>query len=445
MKDSTTSHPQWTSRLGFILTSAGAAVGFGNLQRFPQMVSEHGGGAFLLLYLACVLAFGLPLMLAEFALGRAGRADPITSFAAVAPRHKRWRFAGALGVLTAFCILSYYSVICTWTIVFTKEFVTGNPTTLEQIAADPTGTFPYLVIFYFISSYIVFRGLNRGLEKFSTITMPILVIIQLILVVRVLLLPNSLAGLSYYLRPDFSKLTSESWLYALSQAFFSLCIGEAVLITYGGYTKKDRNLPQSAFYISLFDTAVAFLSGLIIFPALFATGQQLRQGTGLVYNTIPAILRELPLGAFFQASFFAILAIAGLTTCIALLQTASHTLRKVMHWNRTPCVFLVGFLSFFLSIPSLYAKGGSPWLSSVELCGARGFYDVMDFVWGGLGMVITGLLTTLFVGWVWGADNAVRELSRSSPLFVKISPLWRFHIKWSAPVMIALILVSIFS
>ncbi|MEM7589168.1 MAG: sodium-dependent transporter [Myxococcota bacterium] len=438
-------NPQWGSSLGFVLTAAGAAVGFGNLQRFPQMVSEHGGGAFLLLYLACVFLFGWPLMLVEFALGRAGKANPITSFTVVAPQRTVWRFVGGLGVLTAFCIFSYYSVICAWTIVFTKESLVGHAVTFDQIASNPAGVWGYLILFHLVAAAIIVRGLNKGLERVSKVIMPMLFIMQLVLVVRVLMMKNSLDGLWYYINPDFSKLTGDSLIHALSQAFFSLCIGEAVLITYGSYVKKDKSLPQLAFYVFSFDTAVAFLSGLVIFPALFATGQQnLQQGTALIYNVIPEILKTLPFGSFFQVGFFAILTIAGLTTCIALLEASSYTLSETMHLNRKACVLIVGLFAFLFGIPSLYSKGGSPALTSIQLGNVRGFYNMMDFFWGGIAMIVTGLLTTIFVGWVWGARGAARELSRASVGFKTVSRLWRLHIRWTAPALIAVILISVF-
>ncbi|MEM7402861.1 MAG: sodium-dependent transporter [Myxococcota bacterium] len=436
--------PQWSSSIGFVLTAAGAAVGFGNLQRFPQMVSEHGGGAFLLLYLVCVFLFGWPLMLVEFALGRAGRADPVSCFRVVAPHRPLWRLVGALGTLTAFCILSYYSVICAWTIVFTRDSLAGNAVTFDQIAADPARVWIYLAGFHLLVAAIILRGLNKGLERVSKITMPLLFMMQLVLVARVLMMPNSLEGLLYYLTPDFSKLTGHALIHALSQAFFSLCIGEAVLMTYGSYVKKDKNLPQLAYYVFSFDTAVAFLSGLVIFPALFATRQQsLHQGTALIYNVIPQILATLPFSLFFQVAFFAILAIAGLTTCIALLEAPSYTLSKATNLSRKTAIVIVSLLAFLLGIPSLYSKGGSLVCSTIQLGGSQGFYDIMDSLWGGVGMIITGMLTTVFVGWIWGAHAAAKELSRSCTGFAKFSSLWQLHIRWTAPMLIAVILISV--
>lgn len=445
-KENTTASPtpRWASKLGFIMTAAGAAVGLGNLQRFPQLVAQHGGGAFLLLYLACIVCFGLPIMLTELALGRAAGMAPIKSFTIVAPPARYWRYIGALGALIAFAILSYYTVICAWTLAFMiKSFDHTQMVTYDLVASKPSGTIPLLLLFYALITAVVWKGLNDGVEKFSKLVMPALFIIQLLLIVKILSLPGSFEGLSYYLKPDFSKLRPDSLFIALSQAFFSLCIGEAVLLTYGSFSSKKESLPLSACYIALLDTGVAFLAGLIIIPAAYITQQDPNQGIGLIYNTLFTIFQQMPGGSIFLALYFIILAIAGLTTCITLLDVASHGLSQVTPLSKSKSTLCVSLASLFLGIPSLYAKGGSPWLTEMTFLDNQGFCDIMDFLWGSVAMVVCGLLTTLFVGWIWGSKYAMDELSLNAPLFTKIKNIWAFHIKWTAPIVIVYILKAL--
>ena len=411
--------PRWTSKLGFIMTAAGAAVGLGNLQRFPQHVALHGGGAFLCLYLLCVLLFGLPLMLCELALGRASKKGPVQSFVVAAPKKPYWRYVGVLATFIAFGILSYYTVICAWTLSFTYQSLFTATITYEMVASSPAQSLFFLIAFYLLITLIVWKGLNKGVEKFSKIVMPALFLIQLLLIVRILSLKGSIDGLIYYLKPDFSRLRPDSLLIALSQAFFSLCIGEAVLLTYGSFASREESLPLSAIYIALLDTAVAFFAGLIIIPAAYLTQQDPAQGMGLIYNTLFTIFDQMPSGRIFLVLYFVILAIAGLTTCITLLDVTSYAVSQALPFSKPTATLLISFFSLIVGLPSLYSKGGAALLTDIQWMGVKGICDIMDFLFGSIGMVVCGLLTTLFVGWVWGTEKATAELSHNAPSFVK--------------------------
>lgn len=443
-KITSSASPRWGSRLGFILTAAGAAVGLGNLQRFPQLVAAHGGGAFLLVYIGCIAFFGLPLMLSELALGRASGRAPVGSFEKVVPRSGVWRYVGVLGVLIAFGILSYYTVMCGWTLSFVYKSLGDKVVNYDMVASEPNSVVSFLLIFYVLVTLIVWKGLNKGVERFSKFVMPMLFLIQFLLIFKVLSLPGSLKGLIGYLKPDFSKLHGNSFFIALSQAFFSLCIGEAVLLTYGSFSEKEESLPSSAWYIAFLDTSVAFLAGMLIIPATYITGEDAEQGVGLIYNTLFAIFQQMGGGRIFLVLYFLILAIAGLTTCITLLDVASHGIAQLTRFSKRSSTLLVSFFSLLLGLPSLYSKGGVRWLSEISFLGRKGFCDIMDFVWGDVGMVVCGLLITLFVGWVWGAEKALAELSVNAPFFRKLGKVWVFHIKWTAPLMIVSILVTMF-
>lgn len=436
--------PKWQSRIGFILATSGAAIGLGNIQRFPYMAAQNGGAAFLLLYLFCVVVIGLPLILVEFSIGRASGKNPVHAFM-LPGKSKWWGSVGALGVLTAFLILTYYMVATGWTFGFAAMTLLSQPPVLNEFASEPARVLIFTLIIHIATTLIVSRGLNKGIEKFSKWIMPLLLILLLFLIGRAFTLEGASKGISYYLTPDFTKLNGGSFISALSQAFFSLCVGEAVLITYGGYTSKQENLVASASYIALFDTAIAFLAGLLIFPALFAFGEDPNQGVSLIYNVMPKIFLSMPFGNLLGAIFFLILSFAGLTTCVALLEIPASCVSQLFNWPKKKSVWMLSFISFCACIPAAFSQGASKWLSDLTIwhIPAKGYYELMDYLWGGLAMVVTGLLTTLFVGWQWGTTAAINEINLGSPQFSRFSSLWGFHIKWIAPLLIVAILFSL--
>ena len=446
MKTERQTQERWGSRLGFILATSGAAVGLGNIQRFPTMAAQNGGGAFVLVYFLCVALLGIPLILVEFALGRRTRRNPYEAIRLLFPG-SMWRLAGLLGILTAFFIQSYYVVVAGWTLGYSWMMLTQTRIPVEDFSANVKVVMPLTIIFQLITCAIVSIGLKKGVERFSKVLMPGLVILLLILAARSVSLAGAEEGLLYYLSPDFSRITPKVILFVLCQAFFSLCIGEAVLVTYGSYTRKSDNLINSAACIGLFDTLIALLSGLVIFPAMFAVNQMPDQGTGLIFNVMPEIFSRTPMGPFFGFGFFMILAFAALTTCIALTEIPANFLMQMAGYSREKSVAIIGALSISLSIPAALSRGAHPWLStiSIEAVNAKGLYEIMDFLWGGLGMVLGGLLLTLFVGWKWGAKNAAAELIQGAPGFRKAASLWSFYIRFIAPAAIILILASLFS
>ncbi len=444
MKNTTT---KWTSRVGFIMTAAGAAVGLGNLQRFPHLVITHGGGAFLLLYLACVVVFAIPLMLAEFSLGRAMKSNAIEMFALAAPKKPYWRFLGIFSVFVAFCILGYYIISCSWTLTYVLKNVlkTAKGASYSSIMQDPASVWFYLAAFYAFIIIVTIKGLNHGVEKFSKIVMPMMFILQIILIIKILSIKGSWQGVLAYLKPDFTKLHKTSLFYALSQAFFSLCVGEAILTTYGSYASKSESLPMSAIYIAILDTLVAFLAGLIIFPAAYITNQDPSQGQSLIYNALFPIFNKMQGGSFFLISYFSILLIAGLTTCISLLDVVCNSFSSFAKISKKKGVTIVSFFAFLLGLPCLYSGGKSEFFTNITFLGQKGFLNIMDLVAGSLGMIVCSLFTTIFVGWIWGAKNASKELSINSPIFGRFKSIWELHIKWTSPLIIIYVLKTIVS
>jgi len=433
------------STLGFILATSGAAVGLGNIQRFPYVTAEGGGAIFVFIYLCCIAIIGIPLMLVEFSLGRHAQKNPVCAIEKVS-KVSIFKSIGFLGIFTAFFILTYYAVVGGWTLGFIVSIIFNVKTDIHTFAANPIYSIGYMCLFLAIVMLIVIKGIKRGIEKYSKILMPILVIIILLLIIRSLTLPGSLEGVKYYLKPDFSEINTRIFLLALGQAFFSLCIGEAVLVTYGSYASKSENMPRSGLFISLFDTLIAILSGFIIFPAIFSFKELPTQGVGLIFYVLPKIFEKMPFGNVFGVLFFILLAFAAITTGIALLEMPVAYLIDAKKFSRKKAVWIMGFLAFLIAIPSALSKGGNTFFTNIyfKLIGQRGFYDIMDFIWGNLAMALGGALLSIFVGWVWGARKAANELKIGCKRFEIFQNVWIGIVKFIAPIVIFIILLSLF-
>ncbi len=326
---SATGRGVWSSKTGFILAASGSAIGLGNIWRFPYVVGEGGGAAFVVIYLGFVFLLGAAVMLAELALGRHTDRNPVGAFEATAPG-TLWKLVGLIGVITGVAILSFYAVIAGWTVGYLFKTVTGgfsqtitaqeSQAIFESFASNPTASVGLLFMFLAVTSMVVLRGVSGGIERVSKTLMPILFALLILLAIRSVTLSGAGAGLEFYLAPDFSRISAGTFPAALGQAFFSLSLGMGAMITYGSYVSKKINLVTSTGIICLFDTLIALLAGLIIFPALFHAGLSPASGVGLVFQVLPTLFAELPAGQLFGAAFFLLLAIAALTSTIALLE-----------------------------------------------------------------------------------------------------------------------------
>jgi NSS family neurotransmitter:Na+ symporter len=353
------SRGNWSSKLGFILAAAGSAIGLGNIWRFPYITGKNGGALFVLIYIGAVLILGLPVMLAEFALGRATARNPVGAFNTIRPGTK-WRYTGYLGVVTGVMILSFYSVIAGWTIGYCYKSLSGQFAAIgkgqavalfRSFIASPWREILLLAVFMVLTVYIVAKGVSAGLEKYSKILMPALFLIMLLLMVRSLTLPGAEKGLLFYLKPDFAKISGRVFLEAMGQAFFSLSLGM------GSYLGKKENLVSSAAWVAALDTTVAILAGFIIFPALFSQNMAPDQGPGLVFTILPVIFAHMPGGAWFGAFFFVLLGVAALTSTISILEVPVAFLIDEKKWPRRRAAWLMGALSFAFGVPS-----GATWL-----------------------------------------------------------------------------------
>ena len=438
---------QWSSKVGFIFAAAGSAIGLGNIWRFPYVVGENGGAAFVLMYIVFVIAIGLPYMFAELALGRFSKKNPVGAIEAIKP-NSAWKWVGTLGVLTGVGILSFYGVIAGWTFGYIFKTATGNVGEFSQFVSNPWIEILLFAFFMILTTLIVYGGVEGGIERWSKILMPILLVLLIGLIIYSNTLEGAERGLSFYLQPDFSKITGKSMLAALGQAFFSLSLGMGLMITYGSYVAKNDDIVTSAFYIGLFDTLIAFMAGLIIFPALFAMGQSPAAGPSLVFVVFPKLFIQMPGGMIVGTFFFILLTVAALTSTISLLEVPVAYLVDEKKANRKKIVWMVAAFTFLVGIPSALSQGSSSFLTDFGLLPVRltsaDFLSHMSFIFGDFSLAFGALLLSIFVGWIWGAPKAADELQIGSGFFAKTRDIWIFMIRYFIPLIIFLILLNLF-
>ena len=342
------------SKLGVILASAGSAVGLGNIWRFPYETGNHGGAAFILIYLGCILLLGLPIMIAEFLIGRHSQANTARAYQILAPG-TQWRWVGRMGVLAGFLILGYYSVVAGWTLEYIFEAVSNSfagktpaefISSFQSFSSNPWRPALWLTLFLLATHFIIVKGVEKGIEKSSKIMMPTLFIIILVLVGCSVTLPGASRGIEFLLKPDFSKVDGNVFLGAMGQAFFSLSLGMGCLCTYASYFSKDTNLTRTAFSVGIIDTFVAVLAGFIIFPAAFSVGIQPDAGPSLIFITLPNVFQQafsgIPVLAYiFSVMFYVLLALAALTSTISLHEVVTAYLHEEFNFTRGKAARLV--------------------------------------------------------------------------------------------------------
>lgn len=441
---------QWGSRLGFILAAAGSAIGLGNIWRFPYMAGENGGGAFVLIYLLCILLIGLPVLLAELAIGRRAERNPVGAFKALAPK-TAWPLVGTLGVVTGFGILSFYSVVAGWTVGYLFKALTGafeadltaeaSGALFTSLIGDPLQALLLTGIFLLLTILIVRGGVSGGIERASKILMPVLFIVLLLLAIRALTLPGAGEGLVYLFRPDFSKIDTGVVISALGQALFSLSLGMGAMITYGSYFPKRENVWSAGTFVAFSDTLIATLAGLIIFPALFSAGVAPNAGPGLVFVVLPTIFNTMPFGTFFAVLFYALLSIAALTSTISLLEVVVSYMVDERGWSREKAAWTIGAACFLLAVPSALSQGAVDWLGADGLF-AWDFLTLNNNLWGNYALSLGALLICLFVGWYWGVAPALAAIEEGGHRLPAAGG-WRILIRYVCPLAVAIIFVFI--
>lgn len=433
------------SKFGIIAAAAGSAVGLGNIWKFPYVAGQNGGGAFLVVYLLFIVAIGLPVMLSEFAIGRKAQRNAIGSFKKLAPG-KPWYLVGVMGVAAAFLILSFYSAVAGWTLEYisksiTNSFAGKDESGLNSMFGDfIQGTWRPLfwqMIFMGMTAWIVAAGIKRGIEKYTKILMPLLVIMIIILCIRSVSLPGSMEGLAFLFRPDFSALTADAVLGALGQAFFSLSLGMGTLITYGSYVGKKDNLPATVVQVSAADTIIAIMAGIAIFPAVFAFGIDPAEGPGLVFITLPNIFQQMTGGYFFALLFFILLAVAALTSSISVLEVVVAYFVEELKLTRVRATI---FASAMISVLGVFCTLSFGLLAEVKIFNLV-IFDLMDFTASNLLLPLGGFFIVMFVGWYLGSAGSRREISNDGLIKVRYFPVFIFLVKFVAPFAITLVFI----
>jgi NSS family neurotransmitter:Na+ symporter len=444
----TDNRAHWGSRAGFILAAAGSAVGLGNIWGFPMQVGKGGGAAFVLIYLACVFLICFPIMIAEIALGRYSGRSPVEAFEVAKPK-TAWWIVGALGVLAGVGILSFYAVIAGWTLAFAwftaTSSIEGSPQEIAaffgEFVADGNKNIALTLAVLATTAAILLGGVKEGIERASKVMMPALLLLLIGLAAFAMTLPGATEGLAYYLKPNLAAILDSNVISsALGQAFFSLSLGMGAMLTYGSYLAKETRVVSSTVWIVSLDTCVALLAGFIIFPAGFSIAgfDPASGGPGLIFAVLPQLFAALPGGAAFGCAFFVLLLIAALTSTISLLEVPTATLVD-RGWSRQRAVLTLTGIIAALSVPSVLSQGAVPALSAIPGIGMS-FLDLMATIWNNWAMPIGGLFISIFVGWIWGADQAIAELKLNGAPF-PAAGLWTFLIKYVCPLAILLIII----
>ncbi|MBK1703505.1 sodium-dependent transporter [Halochromatium glycolicum] len=446
---STTSmHGMWSSRLAFIFAATGSAVGLGNIWRFPYTAGEYGGGAFVLIYLACVAAIGVPIMIAEVMLGRRGRQSPINTMRALAEQQgvsPLWQLLGWMGILSGFLILSFYSVIAGWTMGYvfragSGQFAgidgAGSEAIFGALTADPERLLAWHTIFMVLVVMVVARGVASGLERAVRLLMPALFLLLVVMVLYASQAGDFAAGVSYLFTPDFSELQAnagEAILSAMGQAFFSLSLGMGAIMIYGSYLSSHASIGANAAIIAGMDTLVAVLAGLAIFPIVFANGLEPGAGPGLIFQTLPVAFGQMPFGAFFGALFFMLLVFAAWTSAISLLEPMVAYLVENRGFSRVRASLLAGVTVWALGIACLLSL--NEW-SGFTIFG-KGILDLFDYLTANILLPLGGIFIAIFAGWVLDQQVTRDELGASNG--ARLYRVWRGLIRWFAPLCVILV------
>lgn len=412
------SRGKFSGRIGFIAAAAGSAVGLGNIWRFPYETGENGGAAFLLIYLICMVLIGFPVMVGEISIGRNTQLNAFGAYKKIGGA--KWGLLGYWGIISAVMFLSVYNVIAGWAFAYFVQMVSGVLSTTKDFGqhftnqiADVTDLFFYSLGFMVLTAVIVSRGIKKGIESASRILMPALFIMLIGLIVYSFTLDNAMEGIKFYLVPDLSKVTLSTIYNALGQAFFSLSLGMAALVTFGSYISKKENIVTSAALVTITDTTVAFLAGLLIFPLVFSQGLSPSAGPGLVFVVLPSIFASLgAFGPIIGATFFLLLCFAALTSTISLLEIPVSYMVDEKGYSRTKIVIFTALLVFAIGIPSMLSYGAVDYFTNFTFYEGKvkNVLDVVFDIFSDVGLPLGGFLMTIFIATKWKTANFNKEL-----------------------------------
>lgn len=438
------------SKLGVVLAAAGSAVGLGNVWRFPTEVGNNGGAAFILIYLFSVFFIGVPVMVSEFVIGRNTHANTITAFRKLAPK-SWWRIGGIEGVFVAFFISCYYIVVAGWTLHYTvasfANRLSGDhdyKAFFNDFVSSPWEPVAYAVVFMLMTHFVIVRGVERGIERFSKLMMPMLLLIIAVLVICSFSMSGFTEGITFLLRPDFSKVTPTVVLSAVGQAFYSLSLAMGCLCTYASYFGPDTNLAKTAMNVSLIDTCVAILCGFIIFPAVFSVpGVEPGEGPGLVFITLPHVFNiafhSVPvIGYLFSGLFYLLLLLSALTSAISLHEPVTAYIHEEWHFSRKSAAWMVTLGCILLAVACSLSMGIWNNFQIGGLC----LFDLFDYVSAKIILPLGGIIICLFVGWRLDRQLVYNEVTNSGRLRIRFFRLYIFLVRWVAPLAIAFIFLN---
>lgn len=446
----------WSSKLTYILAVAGATVGFGATWRFPYLVGQNGGGAYVLTFAIAMVVIGIPMILVENAIGRRLKVNAVDAFSGIANGKKiakAWRIVGWMGLCGAFGIMAYYMVIGGWVLSYIGQIAFGlfdlsNPITIAQTSAfyeqniinNPMTISFATLVFVLINYVILVQGAVEGMEKAAKYLMPLLFILMLCMVAKNLTLDGALDGVKFYLTPDFSKINAKLFVDVLGQVFFALSLGFGVMITLSSFVKKDEGLIKISIITGLLNTAIAVLAGFMIFPSLFSFGIEPNSGPSLVFKSLPIVFSHMPFGTIIAIAFFTLLMIAALTTSLPIYEVIITTLQEKLKISRKKAIFLVlGGIFVLGNIPSLMATN---LLSHISIFG-KNIFDAYDAISATIFFVLTSFGCALFVGWVLD-EEAKREILKGSERYAKVVKFWFWYVKFMIPFIILIVFVSSF-
>ncbi|UJL47280.1 sodium-dependent transporter [Virgibacillus sp. NKC19-16] len=437
---------QWATKLGFILSSAGAAIGLGAIWKFPYMTGMNGGGAFFLLFILFTVIIGLPILLAEFIIGRGSQKEAVSAYKTLAPKSGWSSIIGRWGVVGAFLLMSFYSVVGGWVLIYSAMSIPGmviqDNTDYEALFATITGN-PLIVIFglalfIIINIIVVSFGIKNGIEKASKVLMPLLFVFFIILVIRALTFEGAMGGLSFFLQPDFSQITGEGVLYALGQSFFSLAVGFSVMVTYSSYLNKDISLPMSAGSVSIMNIFVSLLAGLAIFPVVFAFGLEPTEGPGLLFMVLPEAFAQMPFGEVFLSLFLLLFLFAILTSSFSMLEIITSAFTEKKQRSRRKVAAVAGMIVFIAGIPAALSSNV---LADFTIFGLTVF-DATDYLVSNILLPGGCLLIALFIGFRMDKTLIKEEFSYSNKLSPGLYQVWFQIMRWVVPATIIIVFLG---
>ncbi|HZG73020.1 MAG TPA: sodium-dependent transporter [Chondromyces sp.] len=435
---------KWSSRIGFILSSAGAAIGLGAIWKFPYVTGQSGGGAFLLIFVLFTLLIGLPMLISEFIIGRGSGREAVSAYKTLAP-NSFWTLTGKLGVVGCFLLLSFYCVVGGWVLIYTILALGGQiiesggdyPAFFGSVTGTPLLSLSGLAGFLLINIVVIALGIQNGIEKASKYMMPLLFIFFIMLTIRSLTLDGAMEGVRFFLQPDFSKITGESILYALGHSFFSLAVGFSCMVTYSSYLDKQVSIPTSAGSVAIMNIFVSILAGLAIFPVVFAFGLEPAEGPGLLFIVLPSVFSQIPFGELFLFLFLLLFLFATLTSSFSLLEIIVAAFIKEKR-SRKRISWIAGIIVFFAGIPAALSFST---LADIQMFG-KNIFDATDYLVSNIMLPLGNLLIALFIAWRVDQALVKNEFMGGKPLSSTIYTAWMLLMKWIVPVTIFLVFLN---